>query len=157
MPPPVILDPAALNFSQLVADTHEIQRLNRQRHEFAMLDGVVHFDEETRLFAGYHDVRPDAWWVRGHIPGRPLFPGVLMIEVAAQLASFVTHKAMKHDAFIGFAGVDGVKFRGAVEPPCRFVVVGRATELRPRRTVCVTQGFVGSTMVFEASITGMIV
>ncbi len=155
MPPPALLDPTQLDFNDLLADAAAIQRFNPQRHEFAMLDGVLSCADDGSTFVGYHDVRADDWWVRGHIPGRPLFPGVLMIEVAAQLASFVTHHLIKDCGFIGFAGVDKVKFRGTVEPPCRFVVIGRATEVRKRRTVCETQGYVGSTMVFEAVITGM--
>jgi 3-hydroxyacyl-[acyl-carrier-protein] dehydratase len=112
---------------------------------------------ENHIFAGYHDLTVDAWWVRGHIPGRPLFPGVLMIEVAAQLASVMTHSFLPGDRFIGFGGVSEVKFRGAIEPPARFLVIGKAIELRSRRTVCQAQGFVNGTMVFEAAITGMTV
>ncbi|MFQ5807952.1 MAG: 3-hydroxyacyl-ACP dehydratase FabZ family protein [Phycisphaerae bacterium] len=155
MPPPLILDPSALDFSRLIADRDEILRVNPQRHEFALLDGIVHRDLEKGLFAGYHDVHEDAWWVRGHIPGRPLFPGVLMIEAAAQLASYVTHCTLKVKGFTGFAGVDKVKFRGTVTPPARFVVVGRGQRIKRRRTICETQGFVDNTMVFEAEITGM--
>jgi 3-hydroxyacyl-[acyl-carrier-protein] dehydratase len=157
MPPPAILDPATLDLSQLIADRDEILRVNLHRYEFQLLDGIVHCDLEKQIFAGYHDVRADAYWVRGHIPERPLFPGVLMIEVAAQLASFMTHKVLKDDRFIGFAGVDEVKFRGTVEPPCRFVIVGRAKEIRRRRTVCEAQGFVDNVMVFGGIITGMAV
>lgn len=157
MPPPAIIDPSTLDFSQLIADRDEIMRVNPHRHEFMLLDGVVFCDLEQRLFAGFHDVREDAFWVRAHIPGRPLFPGVLMIEAAAQLASFMTHRVLAEERFIGFVGLDDVKFRGTVEPPCRFIIVGRGKEVRRRRTVCEMQGFVGDAMVFEGIITGMAV
>ena len=155
MPPPVILDPAGLSDSPLIAGPEAVMALNPQRHEFQLLDGIVYANRETMTFAGFHDVRTDAWWTRGHIPGRPLFPGVLMIEVAAQLASFVTHQVQPEDRFIGFAAVDGVKFRGAIAPPARFLVIGRAKSIKRRRTICDTQGFVDGVMVFEAQITGM--
>lgn len=157
MPPPLILDPSQLDFSKLVADHAEIQRVNPHRYEFALLDGVVLFDQERGVYAGFHDIRTDAFWVRGHIPGRPLLPGVLMIEVAAQLASYLHHQAFGSEGFLGFVGVDQVRFRGTVEPPCRFVVVGRARKLQARRVIVESQGFVGSTMVFEGEITGMTV
>ena len=156
MPPPPILDPATLDFSKPVATREEIARVNPHRHEFALLDAVVLADLEHGLFAGFHDVQPDDWWVRGHVPGRPLFPGVLMIECAAQLASYLTHQILGVDRFVGLAGVDQVKYRGTVEPPCRFVVVGKLMEVRARRTQCATQGYVNGTMVFEAVITGML-
>jgi len=157
MPPPLILDPTALDFSHLLADRQRVLEVNPHRHEFALLDGVVMCDREQGVFAGWHDVRTDEFWVRGHIPERPLFPGVLMIEVAAQLASFIKHHLLGGEGFFGLIGVDQVKFRGIVEPPCRFVVIGQALEVRPRRTKCLTQGFVNGTMVFEAVITGMAV
>jgi len=155
MPPPVILDPSTLDLSRVIADREAIMRINPHRHEFALLDGIVYCDVEGGIFAGYHDVRSDAFWVRGHIPGRPLFPGALMIEVAAQLASYLTHVILGEAGFIGFAGVDKVKFRDTIAPPARFVVIGRGTMVKHRRTVCQSQGFVGNTMVFEGEITGM--
>ena len=155
MPPPAFLDPATLDLDHPIFTREQIQQYNPQRHEFALLDAIVLIDEARQLFAGYHDVREDAWWTRGHIPGRPLFPGVLMIEVAAQLASFLTHHLLKFEGFIGFAGVDNVKFRGAISPPARFVVIARGHKIRPRRIICDTQGFVDNTMVFEGRITGM--
>ena len=42
------------------------------------LDGIVHVDRENHVIAGYKDVRPDEFWVRGHLPSYPLLPGVLM-------------------------------------------------------------------------------
>ncbi|RMF83421.1 MAG: beta-hydroxyacyl-ACP dehydratase [Planctomycetota bacterium] len=155
MPPPVFLDPQSLNFDKLLADREEIQRFNPHRHEFALLDGIVHVDIEQGVFAGFHDVRTDAFWVRGHIPGRPLFPGVLMIEVAAQLASYMTATVLGLERFLGFTGVNHVKFRGTVRPPARFVVVGKGKKLSARRTICDAQGFVDGNMVFEGEITGM--
>lgn len=157
MPPPVILDPSSLDFTAPLAQREAIAQVLPHRHEFALLDAVLQLDVERGVYAGYHDVREDAYWVRGHIPGRPLFPGVLMIEAAAQLASFLHHKLFQKPGFLGFVGVDRVKFRGTVEPPCRLVLVGRGVELKPRRMVCETQAFVGSTMVFEGVITGMTV
>jgi 3-hydroxyacyl-[acyl-carrier-protein] dehydratase len=155
MPPPLILDPAQLDFSNLIADRAQIERINPHRYEFCLLDGVVFLDTQRAIYAGYHDVRSDAFWVRGHIPGRPLFPGVLMIEAAAQLASYLYRQVFPGPGFLGFVGVDAVKFRGTVTPPNRLVIIGRGRELKPRRMICESQGFVDQTMVFEAVITGM--
>lgn len=155
MPPPVLLELSSIDQGKLLMNREEILAALPHRHEFQLVDGVFQCDTTTGIFAGYHDVKPDGFWARGHIPGRPLFPGVLMIEVAAQLSSIMYHRYISEAGFLGFVGVDGVKFRGTVEPPCRLVVVGKAIQVKPRRTICHCQGFVGGDMVFEAEITGM--
>ena len=155
MPPPVILPPAELDLTKIIADRETIKRFNPQRYEFELLDAVVLVDRERKILAGYHDIREDGYWVRGHIPGRPLFPGILMIEAAAQLCSFMYSSTFGDNRFLGFAGVDGVKFRGAITPPARFVIIGQAHSIKPRRMICYLQGFVGEDMVFEGEITGM--
>ncbi|MCH7614536.1 MAG: SMC-Scp complex subunit ScpB, partial [Nitrospinae bacterium] len=72
---------------------------------------------------------------RKDIPGRPIFPGVLMIESAAQLAAYVTYQALKlgPDTFVGFGGIDRCKFRKSVEPGQTVYLLCQATELRSRR------------------------
>ncbi len=155
MPPPPILDPGSLDFGHLLADRQAIADALPHRHEFALLDGVLFCDQHSGTYAGYYDVRADAWWARGHVPGRPLLPGVLMIEIAGQLASFLTSRFLGERRFVALAGVEDVKFRDTVEPPCRLVMIGKAIDLRPRRTRCLSQGFVGEKMVFEGTITGM--
>jgi len=57
--------------------------------------------------------------------------------------------------FLGFAGIDGVKFRGSVTPGHRIIMLGKLLEIRPRRSVGATQAFVDGEMVYEGVITGM--
>jgi 3-hydroxyacyl-[acyl-carrier-protein] dehydratase len=155
MPPPVILDPALIDFSHVVMDRAQIEATIPHRFEFLLIDAVVAADAQSGTFAAYHDVKCDAFWVRGHIPDRPLLPGVLMIECAAQLASIMYRRYFPEAGFIGFTGVDRVRFRGVVQPPARLLIVGKAVEAKRRRVICDAQGFVDGQMVFEGRITGM--
>ena len=157
MPPQPILDLSSIDTTHLEADQDAIRRFNPQRYEMEQLNGICHIDRDNLIIVGYKDVREDEFWTRGHIPGRPLMPGVLMIEAAAQLASFFTHACFPEhkDRFIGFGGVDEVKFRDQIVPPCRLILMGKGVSARPRRVVCYVQGFVDRTMVFEAKVTGM--
>lgn len=153
MAPPLLFDISALNPDELVYDVAGIEAINPHRGPMRQLDGVF-YEQDGRL-AAVRDIRHDEFWVDGHIPGRPLFPGVLMIEAAAQLSSFYCLKRMADVQFMGFAGVDGVKFRGQVKPGDRLIVLVQEIEFRRRRCVCDSQGVVDGTLVFEARITGM--
>jgi len=155
MPPQPIINLATLDLNTVLVGKDGIRQVNPQRFEMEQLDGIIHLDLARQISVGFKDVREDEFWVRGHIPGRPLYPGVLMIEAAAQLASFYTHQVLQGDRFIGFGGVDEVKFRGTVVPPCRLILVGQGLEIRSKRFVCAVQGFIDLKMVFEAKITGM--
>jgi 3-hydroxyacyl-[acyl-carrier-protein] dehydratase len=156
MPPEAIFDLTRLDFTNIVADREALRRVNPQRLEMEQLDAIIHFDREQHLVVGYRDVRSDEFWVRGHMPGYPLLPGVLMCEAAAQLCSYyvVTVGFLQGD-FIGFGGLEDVRFRGIVRPGDRFVLVGKAVRLHRRQTICNVQGFVGSTMVFHGDVLGV--
>ena len=86
MPPELHFDLAKIDFSNVVADLDAIRKVNPQRFEMEQLDAIVMVDFAQKLIVGYKDVRFDEFWVRGHMPGYPLMPGVLMCEAAAQLA-----------------------------------------------------------------------
>ena len=156
MPPPLILDPSTVDLTTVVADLEAIRKVNPQRHEMEQLDAIVLLDRERHLIAGYKDVRPDEFWVRGHMPGYPLLPGVLMCEAAAQLCSYyIAGSGLLQGDFIGFGGMEKVRFRGPVRPGDRLVLVGKGLRLHRRQTVFDVQGYVGPTMVFHAEILGM--
>ena len=87
MPPPLLFDPPTLDPNQLVFTRDEIYRRLPQRHEFELLDGVSFFDREKLQLVAFANIEESAWWTKGHIPGRPLLPGVLMLEMAAHAAS----------------------------------------------------------------------
>jgi len=155
MAPTLLLDIESFDLSQTVQDVAAIEAVNPHRPPMRLLDGVLWESDDLTYGVAYHDVRDDEFWVEGHIPGRPLFPGVLMIEAAAQLASFMVLRRLPDCDFLGFAGVDNVKFRGQVVPGDRLYILMVETEFRRRRFVSNTQGVVDGTIVFEAEITGM--
>ena len=88
MPPPMILNPATIDFKHVVADVHQIRAVNLQRFEMEALTAIVLLDRTRKIIAGYRDVTEADFWVRGHMPSFPLMPGVLLCETAAQLCSY---------------------------------------------------------------------
>lgn len=156
MPPQTLFDISAVDTQKIVITRDEIYQVNPHRYEFALLHGFCHVNWDAMEMAAVMDLTQEDFWVRGHIPGRPLLPGVLMIEAAAQMVSYFTKVHAKEPNFVGFGAVDDVKFRGQVVPGDRMLLLGKMTELRPhRRAVAQTQGFVDGKMVFEGTITGV--
>ena len=156
MPPQLHMNPADLDLGRIVADIEAIRRIIPQRFEMEQLSAIVHLDPEQQVIAGYKDVRDDEFWIRGHMPGYPLLPGVLMCEAAAQLASYyiVTQGLLEGD-FVGFFGMDEVRFRGTVHPGDRLVLIGKMLRYHRRQTVFNVQAFVGTNMVFHADVIGI--
>lgn len=156
MPPPLHLDPAQVDFSRVVADQEGIRKFNPQRHEMEHLNGILFVDPSQHLVVGYKDVRPDEFWVRGHMPGYPLLPGALMCEAAAQLCSWYCMSQNIHEGdFVGFGGMENVRFRGPVRIGDRLLLVAKGIRVNRRQTVCSVQGFVDGAMVFNADVLGV--
>jgi 3-hydroxyacyl-[acyl-carrier-protein] dehydratase len=157
MPPALLFDLTQMDLDgEPLYDKEAICKVNPQRFEMQQLDGILWCDKARQCILGYKDVTPAEFWVRGHIPGRPLMPGVLQIEAAAQLLSFFVTCVYEEPGFIGFGGIERAKFRAPVEPGCRLYLLGHITQARPgRKYVCDVQGVVARTLVFEAAISGM--
>ncbi len=156
MPPVALVDPATIDTSRVLADGEAIRQGNPQRFEMEQLTAIVFLDRDDHLIIGYKDVRADEFWVRGHMPDYPLMPGVLICEAAAQLSSYYCHLIkLAEGSFIGFGGMENVRFRGQVRPGDRLVLVSKATRVNRRQTIFETQGFVGTNMVFQARIIGV--
>jgi 3-hydroxyacyl-[acyl-carrier-protein] dehydratase len=153
----VHFDPSQLDLGRVLADRESIRQVNPQRFEMEQLTAIVYVDPEKHLIAGYKDVGADEFWVRGHMPDYPLLPGVLLCEAAAQLCSYyiVKHSKVLERDFIGFGGLENVRFRSPVHPGDRLVLIGKAARLNRRQTVFNVQGFVNNTMVFHADIIGV--
>ena len=154
MPPQLIFDISKIDLDQILIDQKGVRAINPHRGDMEQLNGVIWADPVAHRILGFKDVRDDEFWVPGHIPGRPLLPGVLMIEAAAQLASIHIKKYIGWKGFIGFGGLESCKFRQQVTPGVRlYILVAKVWE-RHKRISCRAQGLVNGQMVFECDIIG---
>ena len=158
MPGKEIIKPfSELDFSQVIAGRNEIDQYNPQRFEMCQLDAIVHEDLERKICVGYKDATPDEFWVRGHMPDMALMPGVIQCEAVAQLASyFVCKYGLLGVDRIGLGGMEEVRFRRAVVPGDRLVLM--LTELKCRRgavIMCYFQGYVNEKLAVEGKIKGV--
>lgn len=155
MPPQLLFDISGIDLDKIVYNQETIRECNPQRGDMEHLNGIVFAKPELGQIIGYKDVRTDEFWVPYHIPGRPLLPGVLMIEAAAQMASFYSRMFEGWSGFVGFSGCEDVRFRLPVSPGCRMYVVGQKISARHRRIACKVQGLVDGNLTFEATIIGI--
>jgi 3-hydroxyacyl-[acyl-carrier-protein] dehydratase len=158
MPPQTLYDISQFDFDNPLFDLDEIRKVNPQRHEMEQLTGIVHIDRENHGLVGFKDVTDKEFWVRGHMPGFPLMPGVILCECAAQLAGFYARKynILGAGDFLGFGGMSDVRFRRPVFPGERLVIAARVTSIRAkRRAEFEFQGFVDEKMVFSGEMIGV--
>jgi 3-hydroxyacyl-[acyl-carrier-protein] dehydratase len=102
-------------------------------------------------------VTDQEFWVRGHMPGMPLMPGVIILEAAAQMCSYFT---LKYDLLgckvVGLGGFEEVRFRDPVRPGDRLVLACK--QLRVRRgamIVCRFEAYVRGSIVAEGQMKGI--
>ncbi len=153
----LIIDFSDYDVNHVFADVSEIRRYNLQRYEMEQLTAICHADTTRQICVGYKDITLSEFWVRGHMPKAPLMPGVIICEVAAQLASYFVQKYDLLGAkVVGFGGLEEVKFRSGVLPGDRLVMVVQLTKVRRgAMIVCRFQGFVNQQMVVEGMLKGI--
>jgi 3-hydroxyacyl-[acyl-carrier-protein] dehydratase len=154
----LLLDLSRLDFNHVLADLEEIRRYNPQRFEMEQLTAIIYDDFKEKICAGYKDITDHEFWVRGHMPGMPLMPGVLMCEAAAQMCSYYAHKhhLLGDCKVVGFGGLEDVRFRDPVRVGDRLVVVCKMLKVRAGSLiVCRFQAFVGASMVADGQIKGI--
>ena len=155
MPQPLLYDISGLDLDRPQFTREDIDRVNPQRHEFCQLDSIVCLLPEEKISVGVRDLREDEFWVRGHMPGQPIFPGVLMLEAAAQLCSFYTRSCLEHDDIFGFGGANEVRFRRMLTVGDRLVLLARPERISSRRSLYQVQGLLEGELAFEAKILGI--
>jgi len=157
MPQDILIDLNNIDLNKPIIDIEGIRAVVPHRYEMEQLSGIIKYSIEEGIIVGYKDVSNNEFWIRGHVPGRPLMPGVMMLEAAAQLCTYYYKQTTKDERFLGFGGVDKVKFRGKVVPGDKLIIIAKNKELRSRRAVFDTQGVVDGKLVFEGIVIGMVV
>lgn len=152
-----IIDLSLIDLDNPIADIEAIRQVNPQRYEMEQLTAILYEDPEENSCAAVKEVTEDEFWVRGHMPGMPLMPGVVMLEAVAQLSSYFTQK---HDLLgtemVGFGGLDDVRFRGVVSPGDRLILLVKLVKARRgRMIVAAFQGIVGENVVLEGTLRGI--
>jgi 3-hydroxyacyl-[acyl-carrier-protein] dehydratase len=94
----------------------QIEKILPHREPFLLIDEVIELEPGERVVAR-KTVREDEWYLAGHFPGRPVMPGVLIVEAMAQAGAVAVLSEKENRGRLAlFAGIDDVRFKRIVEP-----------------------------------------
>jgi beta-hydroxyacyl-ACP dehydratase FabZ len=141
---------------EAILDIEGIMKALPHRYPFLLLDRVIEWEPGKRLVA-IKNVTMNEPFFQGHFPGKPVMPGVLILEAMAQGAAILMKKDSDEDMVPLFMGIDKARFRRQVVPGDQLRL--EVETLKARRNVCKGTGkaFVGDDLAAEAELMAMLI
>lgn len=91
----------------------EIKKILPHRDNMLLLDDA---EQKDGIAIGHYTVRGDEFFLKGHFPGNPIVPGVILCEILAQSACVLLQDVMSDGHLPVYTGLNNVKFRSPVKP-----------------------------------------
>jgi len=136
-------------------DIQQILRRLPHRYPFLLVDRVLEVEEGVRIRA-LKNVTINEPFFAGHFPGRPVMPGVLMLEALAQAAALLAFKSMAdglgEDTVYYFVGIDGARFKRPVVPGDQLLLEAELMRAKSRIFKFKTRAMVGTELAVEAEL-----
>ncbi|HHP7229425.1 MAG TPA: 3-hydroxyacyl-ACP dehydratase FabZ [Xenococcaceae cyanobacterium] len=126
-------DSETVNSQAQILTVEQIQQLLPHRYPFALVDRILEYVPGERA-VGLKNVTFNEPYFPGHIPGRPLMPGVLQIESMAQVGGTILMQIPElKGKFFAFAGIDKARFRRPVVPGDQLIMTVELLALKGNR------------------------
>lgn len=141
-----------------VMDSVEIQSILPHRYPFLLVDRIRELDPDRRI-VGIKNVSINEPFFQGHFPGRPVMPGVLILEALAQVGGVLAFKSLGSVGrpVVYLTGIDGAKFRKPVVPGDILRLEVDVIKKRPPFWKMQGKAFVDTELVCEAEVTAMVI
>lgn len=135
---------------QLPLEVPDIEKILPHRYPFLFVDRVIELKEGKRA-VGIKNITINDYFFKGHFPGRPIMPGVLIVEAMAQVAGILMLSKKEHYGKLAFfMGIDKVRFRRPVLPGDQLRIEVEAGKLRTKTGEVHTRVLVEGKLVAEA-------
>ena len=137
-------------------DIHRVMGILPHRYPFLLIDRVIDYTVGESLRA-VKNVTVTEPFFQGHFPGRPVFPGVLIIEAIAQASAILASRGLEEDPgeniIFLFAGIDNARFKRPVGPGDQLILEVSQTNYRSRIWKYRGTASVNDSLAAEANIT----
>jgi beta-hydroxyacyl-ACP dehydratase FabZ len=134
-------------------DVTEIQKILPHRYPFLLVDRILEIEPGKRI-VGLKNVTANEEFFLGHFPGKPVMPGVLIVEAMAQVGGVLLLKDVpdRENKLVYFMGIDEARFRKPVVPGDQLRL--ELEVLRIKSSTCKLQGkaYVEGQLVAEAVV-----
>ena len=142
----------------VIFDNIAIQKILPHRYPFLLVDKIIHLELDKKVI-GIKSVTGNEPFFPGHFPGRPIMPGVLIIEAMAQTGGILMLNSVENPAekLVVFMGIDKAKFRKQVVPGDQLVLEAELVSQRSKFVVIKARAMVGKSLAAEAELKAAIV
>ena len=125
----------------------ELERILPHRDAMLLLDEAERDGDTAR---GKYLVKGDEWFLRGHFPGNPVVPGVVLCEMLAQSVCVLLSEYMDADKLPYYTGLNNVRFKSSVLPGDIFETRCRVTRIKKPFFFAEGEGYVGERLCVKA-------
>ena len=139
-------------------DIGQIMEFLPHRYPFLLIDRVVEFERAKRIVA-IKNVTINEPFFKGHFPGYPIMPGVLVVEAMAQAGCILllSEVADREKKLVVFTGIERAKFRRPITPGDQMKIEVDVLSFRPRAGRMEGKAYVDGKLVCEATLTCAVV
>lgn len=133
-------------------NTEEIMKILPHRYPFLLVDKIIHLDKGKKAI-GLKSVTMNEYFFQGHFPGKPIMPGVLIVEAMAQVGGVLMLACEVNSGKLAyFMAANNIKFRRTVVPGDQITMEVVAGKIRTKTGSVLAKAFVNDKVVAEAEL-----